>query len=234
VREQVGPDFPLLYRYSVEEPYEGGLSMDDGLAFAEMLEPLVDAFDVSAGNYDTAMTLLPMVPPGSLLKYAKAVKQRVSKPVIGVGRLVWLLDDVAKAVDDGEMDFVATPKRPCSRRCGWRSRASPGLGDDLGIGQPCPADELHGVAARPHRWPAAPTRVRRSRAEVDSMVVFYGRELERLGVDVRLATDAADLGKEDRRLAAGRAGTHDEHPLWAWIRMTCSAGTSPSCSLPRA
>ena len=107
VREQVGPDFPLLYRYSVEEPYEGGLSMDDGLAFAEMLEPLVDAFDVSAGNYDTAMTLLPMVPPGSLLKYAKAVKQRVSKPVIGVGRLVWLLDDVAEAVDDGEMDFVA-------------------------------------------------------------------------------------------------------------------------------
>ena len=107
MREQVGPDYPLLYRYSVEEPYEGGLSMDDGLAFAEMLEPLVDAFDVSAGNYDTAMTLLPMAPPGSLLKYAKAVKQRVSKPVIGVGRLVWLLDELQKAVGDGELDFVA-------------------------------------------------------------------------------------------------------------------------------
>ena len=82
---EVGPDFPLLYRLSVEEPYEGGLSLEDGLAFCEMLEPLVDALDVSAGNYDTAMTLLPMVAPGSLVGYAKAVKQRVSVPVIGVG-----------------------------------------------------------------------------------------------------------------------------------------------------
>ena len=32
VREQVGPDFPLLYRLSVEEPYEDGLSLEDGLA----------------------------------------------------------------------------------------------------------------------------------------------------------------------------------------------------------
>jgi len=107
VREQVGPDFPLLYRFSVEEPYEGGLSIDDGLAFAKMLEPLVDAFDVSAGNYDTAMTLLPMVAPGSLLKYARMVKQQVSLPVIAVGRLTWLLDDMQKAVGDGDFDFVA-------------------------------------------------------------------------------------------------------------------------------
>ena len=72
---EIGTDFPLLYRLSVEEPYEGGLSLEDGLAFCEMLDPLVDALDVSAGNYDTAMTLLPMVAPGSLVGYAKTVKQ---------------------------------------------------------------------------------------------------------------------------------------------------------------
>jgi hypothetical protein len=72
-----------------------------------MLEPYVDALDVSAGNYDTAMTLLPMVPPGSLVNYAKLVKQQVSVPVIGVGRLTWLLDDMAAAIDQGELDFVA-------------------------------------------------------------------------------------------------------------------------------
>ena len=107
VREQVGSAFPVLYRLSVEEPYEGGLSLEDGLAFCEMLEPLVDALDITAGNYDTAMTLLPMVPPGSLLGYAKAVKQRVSIPVIGVGRLTWLLDDLQEAVGDEELDFVS-------------------------------------------------------------------------------------------------------------------------------
>ena len=67
VRAQVGPDFPVLYRLSVEEPYEGGLSLEDGLAFCELLDPLVDALDITGGNYDTAMTLLPMVAPGSLL-----------------------------------------------------------------------------------------------------------------------------------------------------------------------
>ena len=136
MREQVGPDFPLMYRFSVEEPYEGGLSMDDGLAFAEMLEPLVDALDVSAGNYDTAMTLLPMVPPGSLLKYAKAVKQRVSKPVIGVGRLVWLLDDArrrpwatanwtsSRSAERGSPTRRSSPRPSAARRtgCGAASR----------------------------------------------------------------------------------------------------------------
>ena len=47
------------------------------------------------------MTLLPMVPPGSLVNYAKLVKQQVSVPVIGVGRLTWLLDDMAAAIDRG-------------------------------------------------------------------------------------------------------------------------------------
>jgi 2,4-dienoyl-CoA reductase (NADPH2) len=107
VRDQVGAEFPLLYRLSVTEPYEGGLSLEDGFAFCEMLEPYVDALDVSAGNYDTAMTLLPMVAPGSLVDYAKAVKKRVSIPVIGVGRLTWLFDEMAQAVSNGELDFVA-------------------------------------------------------------------------------------------------------------------------------
>jgi 2,4-dienoyl-CoA reductase (NADPH2) len=107
IREQVGGEFPLMYRLSVTEPYEGGLSLEDGLAFCEMLEPYVDALDVSAGNYDTAMILLPMGPPGSLVNYAKAVKSRVSIPVIGVGRLTWLFDEMAKAVSNGELDFVA-------------------------------------------------------------------------------------------------------------------------------
>jgi 2,4-dienoyl-CoA reductase (NADPH2) len=253
VREQVGPDFPLLYRFSVEEPYEGGLSMDDGLAFAEMLEPLVDAFDVSAGNYDTAMTLLPMAPPGSLLKYARAVKQRVSKPVIGVGRLVWLLDDLQKAVGEGEFDFVALGRAGLAdpeivaktrrgendriRRCiavnecisrwmfaGKRTQCviNPALSQErraaearrpvvqakrvlvVGAGPAgCEAAILlaergHAVelverddriGGQLHAWSAATVL----RAEIDGMITFYRTELERLGVNTRLGTDAADL-----------------------------------------
>jgi 2,4-dienoyl-CoA reductase (NADPH2) len=253
VREQVGPDFPLIYRYSVEEPYEGGLSMEDGLAFAEMLEPLVDAFDVSAGNYDTAMTLLPMVPPGSLLKYAKVVKHRVSKPVIGVGRLVWLLDDLEKSVGDGELDFVslgraglADPEIVVKTRRGETQRVrrcmavnecisrwmfsglttqcviNPALSQEkraaearrpvlrakrvlvVGAGPAgCEAaillaerghtvelvDRADRIGGQLRAWSAASV----FQAEVDNMITFYVHELERLGVDVRLGTDAADL-----------------------------------------
>ncbi len=108
VREQIGPDVPLLYRLSVEEPYEGGLPLEDGLRFCELLEQHgVDALDVSAGNYDTVQTLIPLAPPGSLIHYAKAVKERVSIPVIGVGRMVWILEEAAAAVAEGALDFVA-------------------------------------------------------------------------------------------------------------------------------
>jgi 2,4-dienoyl-CoA reductase-like NADH-dependent reductase (Old Yellow Enzyme family) len=107
VRSAVGSDFPVLYRLSVEEPYEGGLTLDDGLEFCKMLEPNVDALDVSAGNYDTATTLIPFKITGSLLHYAKKVKEIVSVPVIGVGRLAWRLDDCQDAVEAGETDFIA-------------------------------------------------------------------------------------------------------------------------------
>jgi 2,4-dienoyl-CoA reductase-like NADH-dependent reductase (Old Yellow Enzyme family) len=107
VRREVGPDFAVLYRMSLEEPYEGGLSVEEGLRFAKLLEPLVDAIDVSAGNYDTGITLLPMGEPGSLLEYALAVKNAVSVPVIAVGRLNWLFEEAAAHIEAGKLDFIS-------------------------------------------------------------------------------------------------------------------------------
>jgi NADPH-dependent 2,4-dienoyl-CoA reductase/sulfur reductase-like enzyme len=42
-----------------------------------------------------------------LIDYAKAVKRRVSVPVISVGRMVWMLREGAQAIADGELDFVS-------------------------------------------------------------------------------------------------------------------------------
>ncbi|MCF5225604.1 FAD-dependent oxidoreductase [Pseudomonas syringae] len=252
IRAEVGPDYPILYRLSVMEPYEGGLTLEEGLAFCEMLEPYVDALDVSAGNYDTAMTLLPMVAPGSLVNYAKAVKQRVSVPVIGVGRLTWLLDEMARAVSEGELDFVALGRsgladpdtvaktrrgQPQSvRRClavnecisrwmfngkGTQCVINPALGQErradearrpaantqrvLVIGggpSGCEAAILaaqrgHSITllerdrrlgGQLHAWAAAsPLRM-----EVNTMIQFYESELQRVGVEVHLQTDARD------------------------------------------
>jgi NADPH-dependent 2,4-dienoyl-CoA reductase/sulfur reductase-like enzyme len=56
------------------------------------------------------------------------------------------------------------------------------------------------IGGQLHAWSAA----RVLQAEIGSMVTFYGRELERLGVDVRLATDAEalDLSSYDNVLLA--------------------------------
>jgi 2,4-dienoyl-CoA reductase (NADPH2) len=218
-----------------------------------MLEPYVDALDVSAGNYDTAMTLLPMVPPGSLVNYAKLVKKRVSIPVIGVGRLTWLFDEMGQAVSSGELDFVALGRsgladpetvnktrrgQPQSvRRClavnecisrwmfngkGTQCVINPTLGQErrasdarrpaskqqrvliVGGGPSgCEAailaaerghhvrlvEQSNRIGGQLHAWAAASP----FRMEVRNMIRFYETELERVGVDVQLNTDATDL-----------------------------------------
>lgn len=264
VRDIVGPDFPVMYRLSVEEPYEGGLPLEEGLAFAQMLEQYVDALDVSAGNYDTADVLLPMYPPGNLVHYAKAVKERVSVPVIGVGRLTWLLDEMDEAVAAGELDFVALGRAQLAdpeavaktrrgdhahvRRCiavnecisrwmfnGQRTQCviNPALSQEarakdalrladvakrvliIGAG-PAGCEAAIVAAERGHdvtliererelggqlrAWSAASFL----NAEMTSMITFYRVELERLGVNVRLGSEATqeDLASHDAVLLA--------------------------------
>jgi len=107
VRRAVGPEFPIIYRMSVEEPYEGGLSLQDGVAFAKMLASHVDAVSVSAGNQETGTIITSLGQPGNLLPYALAVREQVEVPVIGVGRLDRRLIEAAAAVGDNRLDFVA-------------------------------------------------------------------------------------------------------------------------------
>lgn len=267
VRDVIGPDFPLLYRLSVEEPYEGGLPLEEGLAFCEMLEPYVDALDVSAGNYDTADTLLPMYPPGSLVHYAKAVKERVSVPVIAVGRLTWMLDEMHDAVDADEVDFVALGRAQLAdpetvtktrrgdaahvRRCiavnecisrwmfnGQRTQCviNPALSEEARAAQALRrADESKRVlvvgtgpagceaaivaAERGHKvtllerdteiggqlraWAASSFL----HTEIEHMIGFYRVELERLGVDVRLGTEASSGDLDDHDVVLLATGT---------------------------
>ncbi len=264
VREAVGPDFPVLYRLSVVEPYEDGLPLEDGLAFCQMLEPYVDALDVTAGNYDTIDTLLPTAPPGTLVDYAKAVKQRVSVPVITVGRLAWLLDEMNDAVEADEVDFVALGRAQLAdpnfvdktrrgqaahvRRCiavnecasrwmfnGQHTQCviNPALSQEARAAEALrPAAESRSVlvvGAGPAGCEAAIAAAQRGHrvtlvereaeiggqlrawartsflgAEIQNMIGFYQAELSRLGVDVRLSTEAsaADINRHDVALLA--------------------------------
>jgi NADPH-dependent 2,4-dienoyl-CoA reductase/sulfur reductase-like enzyme len=193
----------------------------------------------------------------------------VSKPVIGVGRLVWLLDDLEKAVGDGELDFVALGRAGLAdpeivaktrrseeqrvRRClavneyisRWMFNGlttqcviNPLLSQEqraaearrpvlrakrvlvVGAGPAgCEAaillaerghtvelvERMDRIGGQMRAWAAASA----FRAEVDNMITLYGHELERLGVDMRLGTDAADLSSYDDVLLATGTRTAD-------------------------
>ena len=109
VRDEVGPDFPVSFRISLEERTEGGMDVDDGLAFCKLIEPYVDVFNVTAATYESMDSIFMMHgrKPAELLPLAARVKAIVDKPVIGISRLGWALDASADAVRAGHLDFVS-------------------------------------------------------------------------------------------------------------------------------
>lgn len=109
VREEVGPDFPISYRISLEERTPGGMEAEEGLAFCKLIEPYVDVFNVTAATYESMDSIFMMQgrKPAELLPLAARVKAMVSKPVIGISRLGWALETCAESVENGHLDFVA-------------------------------------------------------------------------------------------------------------------------------
>lgn len=109
VRKAIGDDFPLGYRISGDEYMEGGFTLEDTLEVVTALEREgVDYLHISAGSYESFhMMIAPMgIGPGQLEHLAAAVKERVSIPVVSVGR--YDTPGLAERVlADGHADFIS-------------------------------------------------------------------------------------------------------------------------------
>lgn len=112
IRAACGPDFPLMFRISVEE-YIGpkGYHADTGIKICQLLERWgVDAINVTASGTDSKLSqsVEPMYYPQGWRKHlAKAVKGTVSIPVLSVA----LIRDPAyaeKLLEEGVLDFAAS------------------------------------------------------------------------------------------------------------------------------
>ena len=110
VRKAVGPDFPVIIRISADELIRGGYD----LAFMQRLAPLLvaagaDAIHCSVGVYSTPgnLSIASMdTEPGFNLFRARALKEVVAVPVIGVGRI----NDpelAEKAIVAGDADLIS-------------------------------------------------------------------------------------------------------------------------------
>lgn len=92
VRKQVGPDFPILFRYSMEEFMPGGIDMEQAVRIAKvMADNGVDMLNVSIGIGESVEYIIPpaSVPDGWNADRAAAIKRAVGSriPVAVVGRI---------------------------------------------------------------------------------------------------------------------------------------------------
>ena len=106
------PELGVIYRLSIDDFFDGGLTADEGLTIAQWAADAgADALHVTAGHYRSKPTAHRMIPPmaepdAPFLEFAASVKGLVKIPVIAVGRL----GDPATAthaVQSGKADFIA-------------------------------------------------------------------------------------------------------------------------------
>jgi 2,4-dienoyl-CoA reductase-like NADH-dependent reductase (Old Yellow Enzyme family)/thioredoxin reductase len=96
-RKRVGPEFPLLCRIGGEEPWEGGLTLEDMKKVAHRLESAgIDAFILSrslplvpkTAKSDFIPVVAPMrLPRGCMVYLAEGIKAAVNVPVAAVQRI---------------------------------------------------------------------------------------------------------------------------------------------------
>lgn len=90
VREAVGPGFPIEFRLSGSELFEGGYDLAEGIEIAKLLESRIDLLHVSAGTYQRGFGITHpsmFVPHGCNVYLAAEIKKHVSVPVATLGGL---------------------------------------------------------------------------------------------------------------------------------------------------
>lgn len=111
IRKEVGPDFPVTYRLSVEEGLPGSLTLQEGAEAAAILAKSgIDALHVVAGNYGSNELVAAPYFSGSMANKARlqAIREAVGPefPLAVAGRIT----DVYQAeslIQEGLAQFVA-------------------------------------------------------------------------------------------------------------------------------
>ena len=108
VRQAVGDKFPIEFRMSGSELFEGGYDLSGGVEIAKQIEPYIDLLHVSAGTYqrgfgDTHPSMFKE--HGCNVYLAAEIKKHVSVPVATIGALN-SPEQMEKIIADGQADIV--------------------------------------------------------------------------------------------------------------------------------
>ncbi|MFC1909588.1 FAD-dependent oxidoreductase, partial [Chloroflexota bacterium] len=108
MRKAVGPDFPLIVKYSIEDGLPGGWDIKQSQILAKRLEAVgVDGIDISAWVHGINLFPVPpyFCPSGIFIPLAEAIKKVVNIPVFVGGKL----NDpglASKVLKEGKADFI--------------------------------------------------------------------------------------------------------------------------------
>jgi len=134
VRAAIG-NLPLLYRMSVSDFLEGGLTVEDSEKIAPRLcDAGVDAIDISCGSLDRVDVIVePMsVPEGWRLPMARRIREATGKPVICAG-VIRRPEMAEEAIANGDTDMISLGRALLADPL-WPAKARAGKVDDI---RPC-------------------------------------------------------------------------------------------------
>jgi 2,4-dienoyl-CoA reductase-like NADH-dependent reductase (Old Yellow Enzyme family)/thioredoxin reductase len=110
IRNLVGDRLAIEYRISADELVSGGLTLEDNLAFAKLIQDHVDLIHVSIGHLWVQDTM-PMMnqptyfPRGLNIPYAARYKQELKVPIAVVGG--FNMDEADQIIEQRKADIVA-------------------------------------------------------------------------------------------------------------------------------
>lgn len=109
-REEAGPDLIVGVRMNSDDGHDGGLGPDEWADIARAFEATgkIDYIGTSHGTYLNRMLIYPTAPVdhGYQMSATRRLKDAVSLPVVGAGRIV-TPDEAEKHLAAGDCDFVA-------------------------------------------------------------------------------------------------------------------------------
>jgi len=141
VRDKVGNDYPLSFRWNIDEFLEGGRTLEQSKIDAKRFEQAgINAVLMMGGNFWVPGGAVHSCPPmsypqGYLRPLAKAMKETVNIPVILPSKIRDPLL-AAKILEDGEADFIGLG-RALLADPEWPNKVAEGRFDDI---CPCIAD----------------------------------------------------------------------------------------------
>ena len=256
VRKEVGPDYPIGYRISAVEFVDGGLEIDELVAFCTMLADAgIDLIDVAGGTYEFMARIFqgPELPKGGFVGHAAAICRAVGDRVpVSVAQRLNDPRFASAAMEEHGFSYIsltrgfhADPHYVRKLIEGRVTEILPCIGCNTCLDL-CVARVPAGCAANPHSTFEVARAVKPARRALRVLVAGGGvagmqtaRILRRQGHDVTLWEAAGELGGQLRytRLVATDQGSladwlvHQLEKLgvkWSWARLPTLPPSRPS------